>query len=314
MILGGCGFIGRHVALLLAEQGEDVILCDRVPSTTVYPEAVRERIKWQPFNLQSAEWDVLLEGVGTVHHYAWASIPATAHADPMQDLALNTLPCLALLEAMRRRGEHSPRLVFTSSGGTVYGKLRRVPVHEDHPLAPITAYGAGKVAAELYLGLYNTLHGLDCRIARLSNPFGAGQDLARGQGAATTFLHHALTHQPITIWGDGEVVRDYIHVSDAAAGLVALARMPRREGTFTFNIGSGQGVSLNGIILELENRLGRVLDVRREPGRPFDVPVSVLDISLARDTLGWAPRLSFSDGITRTLADLNREAPLSTLH
>jgi UDP-glucose 4-epimerase len=314
MILGGCGFIGRHVALLLAAQGEDVVLCDRVPNAIAYPAALQDRIRWQSFDLQSADWDTLLEGVGTVHHYAWASLPATANADPAQDLALNTMPCLSLLEGMRRLGSASPRLIFTSSGGTVYGKLRRVPVHEDHPLAPITAYGAGKVAAELYLGLYNTLYGLDCRIARLANPFGAGQDLARGQGAATTFLHHALTHQPITIWGDGEVVRDYIHVSDAAAGLIALARMPRREGLSTFNIGSGQGVSLNGIILELETRLGRALEVKREPGRPFDVPVSVLDISLARDTLSWTPRLSFSDGMSRTLADLDRGASLATMH
>ena len=112
----------------------------------------------------------------------------------------------------------------------MYGKLRHVPVREDHPLAPLTAYGASKAAVELYLNHYRAVYGLDCRVARLANPYGAGQDLARGQGAATTFLHRALTGRAIDIWGDGEVVRDYIHISDAAAGLVASHALQQTDG------------------------------------------------------------------------------------
>jgi UDP-glucose 4-epimerase len=101
--------------------------------------------------------------------------------------------------------------------------LRSIPASEDDPLAPITAYGAGKATAELYLKLYRAIHGLDCRIARIANPYGAGQDLSRGQGAVTTFSHQALTGQRIVIWGDGEAVRDYVHISDVASCLVTLA-------------------------------------------------------------------------------------------
>jgi len=205
-------------------------------------------------------------------------------------------------------------VVFSSSGGTVYGKLRFVPAHEEHPLSPMNAYGAGKAAAELYVGAYRNLYGLDCRIARLANPFGAGQNLARGQGAATTFLHHALKQEPIVIWGDGEVIRDYIHIADAAAGLVALARAPAGGGPWTFNIASGQGTSLNGIIVELEARLGRRLDVQHMAGRTFDVPINILDVRLAHEVLGWRPALSFSDGLARTLADLGQGMTLSTLN
>jgi UDP-glucose 4-epimerase len=215
------------------------------------------------------------------------------------------------LEALRRRGDGC--VVFASSGGTVYGKLQHVPVCEDHPLTPITAYGAGKATTELYLGLYRALHDVDCRIARIANPYGAGQNLARGQGAATTFLHHAVTDRPIVIWGDGEVVRDYVHVIDVATAMVALALAPRLDEFYTFNIGSGTGVSLNSIIVELESLLGRRLDVRRESARPFDVPVSVLDISRARNVLGWAPRLTFSEGMARAMVDLAGNAALSTL-
>jgi UDP-glucose 4-epimerase len=244
-----------------------------------------------------------------VHHYAWTSIPASANNNPFGDLTSNVTGTLALLEALRRRGD--ARIVFASSGGTVYGRLQKIPVSEDHPLMPITAYGAGKATAEIYLGLYRVLHGLDCRVARIANPYGAGQNLARGQGAVTTFVHHALTNQPIVIWGDGEVVRDYIHVTDVATAMVALALRPHLDTFRTFNIGSGTGVSLNTLIAELESRLNRRLDVRREPARPFDVPVSVLDISRARNILGWVPRLSFAEGIARTMSDLAGNAALS---
>jgi UDP-glucose 4-epimerase len=180
-------------------------------------------------------------------------------------------------------------------------------------LSPISAYAVGKATVELYLGHYRAIHGLDCRVARLANLFGAGMDIARGQGVVTTFLYRALMGEGIAIWGDGEAVRDYLHISDAAAGLVALAQAPQTDGPWIFNIGSGQGVSLNGIVAELEAWLGRTLKVHREPGRAFDVPVSVLDVTLARVILGWSPRLTFSEGMARTLRDLERGTALSTL-
>ncbi|GAC1342403.1 MAG: NAD-dependent epimerase/dehydratase family protein [Acetobacteraceae bacterium] len=303
LILGGCGFIGRSVAVLLARAGRTVVLADRVPPAEPIPPELERHISWIDFDLRTADWNRLLDGAGVVHHYAWTSIPASAADDPPADLADNVLPTLHLLQALRRRGATAPRMVFTSSGGTVYGKPLSTPVREDHPLRPITAYGAGKAAAELYIEQFHVLHGLDCRVARLANPFGAGQNPGRGQGAATTFAHRALAGQPIGIWGDGEVVRDYIHISDAAAGLIAMAELPL-DGPRTFNIGSGHGTSLNGILAELEARLGQALHVTREPGREFDVPVNILDVQRAKNLLGWAPRLTFTDGMARMLSAL----------
>jgi UDP-glucose 4-epimerase len=311
LILGGGGFIGRHVALRLARAGHQVLLADRIRPTYTFPADAAPRISWQPLEMASADWDTLVANVAVVHHYAWTSIPASANANPGGDLTSNVTATLAILEALKRHG--GGRIVFPSSGGTIYGRLQRVPAPEDHPLVPITAYGAGKATVEIYLGLYHALHGIDCRVARIANPYGVGQDLGRGQGAVTTFLYRALTNQPIVIWGDGEVVRDYIHVTDVAAALVALALAPRLDRIQTFNVGSGIGVSLNAIVAELENRLNRRLNVRREHSRPFDVPISVLDISRAREVLGWQPRLSFADGIERTMADLKENAALSIL-
>lgn len=310
LILGGCGFIGRHVAVLLAREGNRVTLADRAALAQPMPADVAGAVTSQLLELGSADWDALVADVDIVHHYAWGSLPASANANPGGDLLTNVGATIGLLDALHRRG--GGRVVFSSSGGTVYGKLRQTPVPEDHPVAPITAYGAGKATAEVYLGLYRHMHGLDCRIARIANPYGAGQDLSRGQGAVTTFLHHALMHRPITIWGTGEVVRDYIHISDVAQCLVTLAVSPRTE-EFVFNVGSGAGVSLNQIVSELEARLGRTLDVSRTATRPFDVPVSILRIDRGRDTLGWSPALSFGDGIARTLHDIGAGRHYSTL-
>ncbi len=285
------------------------MIADRIEPEFAFPADAAARIAWQRLEFASADWDNLIEGADVVHHYVWTSIPASANNNPFGDLGANVAGTLALLEAMRHRG--GGRIVFSSSGGTVYGKLHKLPVPEDHPMMPTTAYGAGKATAEIYLGLYRTLHGLDCRVARIANPYGAGQDVARGQGAVTTFLHRALNREPIVIWGDGEIIRDYIHITDVAEAIVVLALRPEVNDFHTYNIGSGVGLSLNNIITEIERSLNRPLEVRRETGRAFDVPASVLDISRARHALGWAPRMSFADGIARTVADLQSNAALS---
>ena len=292
----------------LARLGHSVTLADRAAPDFGFPAEVAGRISWRDFELGSADWDALLADGPIVHHYAWGSLPATANSNPTGDLIANVHATLDLLEALRRRG--SGRVIFASSGGTVYGKLREIPVPESHPREPITAYGAGKVTAETYLGLYRAMYKLDCRIARIANPYGAGQNLTRGLGAVTTFCARALSREPITIWGDGKVVRDYIHVGDVAAALVALAGSEPSE-EFIFNIGSGVGLNLNEIVNELEAQLGRTLDVTRTEMRAFDVPCSILSIERARHNFGWQPRISLRAGIQRTLAELAAKADLS---
>ena len=311
LILGGCGFIGRHVAIVLARLGAHVTLADRTPPAYCFPDDVRGQIHWTRFHLSHVDWASLIDSHEIIHHYAWTSLPASANSNPVADLNVNVLATLGLLEAVRERG--GGRVIFSSSGGTVYGRAQQVPVTEKHPLLPITAYGASKATAEMYVGLYRELYGIDCRIARIANAYGAGQNLARGQGAATRFLHCALRNEPIAIWGDGGIVRDFIHVTDVARALVELATLSPEPDSYIFNIGSGCGTSLNEIIAELETRLGYQLTVTRGEGRKFDVPISVLDISLAQKELGWSPALNFSEGMGRTMYDLETDAALSSL-
>lgn len=319
LIVGGCGFIGRHVAMSLHKRGDKVILADVVDPSLAFVEILP--LELRKVDVVSPNWEELLHGVDVVHHYAWTTVPSSADADPISDLDNNLRETIRLLEVMRKRkqrGGDAQKLIFSSSGGTVYGPIIRTPVNEAHPYNPINAYGASKTAAEIYCGYYRAAHGIDCRVARISNPYGAGQNPAKRQGAASTFLFQALEGKPISIWGDGNVVRDYIHIADLTAALIALCDVP--SGTLTgdntpvFNIGSGEGVSLNAILDVLRYELALDPIVSYQAARSFDIPVNVLDVSKARKLLNWQPNLSFSEGYARMLADVQGKFPLfSTL-
>lgn len=309
VVLGGCGFLGRHVARHLLARGNQVSIVDISDYRSEDAEIDAPDVQRQDLMAATpADFDAIVAKADILHHYAWTTIPQTANADPQADLHANLGVTIGLLEAMRRKG--GGRMVFSSSGGTVYGRLQAIPVPETHPLAPITAYGASKVSAETYLNFYRDLYGIDTRIARIANPFGAGQHPARSQGLATTVVHRALSGAPIEIWGDGLVVRDFIHINDVAEGLTRLADAPAREPRIrmTYNIGSGRGASVNEIIASVERHVGHALAIERKPGRAFDVPVSVLDISAAKTDLDWSPALSLDEGVWRMISDL-RERP-----
>ncbi len=310
LILGGTGFIGRHVALLLARAGFTVTITGRKQPDFDFPAEIADRIHFRQLDIASPDWDRLVATADVVHHYLWTSIPGREAANPADGLMANVGATIGLLEALKRRGDG--RILFISSGGTIYGKLHRIPADEDHPVEPITAYGAEKAVAELYLRHYRAISDLDVRIARVANVYGAGQDPARGLGAVTTFIDHALAGRKISIFGDGSVIRDYVHISDVASLLATLSIVPAPK-DFIFNVGNGTGTSLNDIVAILEAHLARPLDVGRTKARSFDVPVSVLAIARAHTQLNWSPRLSVLAGAARTIEDLGAGHAFSTI-
>lgn len=306
LILGANGFIGRHVAAELARAGRSVVLAGRSePKPFLLPDDAGQ-ISFRRFDLADADWPALIADCAVVHHYAWSTIPQSAAQAPIADLQLNVGGTLGLLQAMA--GRTGQRLVFTSSGGTVYGAIGSNPAREDDPVRPISAYGAAKLAAESYVRVFRASHGLDCRVARLSNPFGPGQE-ARNFGAVSSFTRKALSGEPIEIWGDGAIIRDYIYISDVAAALAALAEADVEAGVDlpVFNIGSSRGASLNDLVSILEGILGRRPQVRYSPSRRFDLPYNVLDTSRITAALGWSPQISLEDGIGRLVAELTRD-------
>jgi len=192
-----------------------------------------------------------------------------------------------------------PKIIFISSGGTVYGDPVYTPIDENHPTNPTVSYGIVKLAIEKYLLLYKNLYGISATILRVSNPFGERQRIETAQGAVGVFISRALKNQPIDIWGDGEVVRDYVYVSDVAE---AFAKALAYTGTQSiFNISSGCGTSLNQLINKIEQVIGHKVVKNYLPFRPFDAPISVLDNSLAQKELAWSPTISIDVGIVKTI-------------
>lgn len=298
LVLGGAGFIGRHLCRALTVAGHRVTACD-LPSSDATGWPLIDGVNWLACDLaDTASLAAPLAGADAIFHLVSTTIPKTSNDDPHADLQGNVAATLRLLDAAVRL-PRPPRVVFVSSGGTVYGVPRTVPIPEDHPTDPLCAYGVGKLAIEKYLALYGHLHGLDYRILRTANPYGPGQIPGRGQGVIPVFLFRALRGEPLEIWGDGSVVRDYFHVDDLCAAL--LAALGYRGAERIFNIGSGRGCSLNELIAAIGRLLGRDVACRYLPGRSCDVPVNVLDISRAATHLGWSPRVSLEDGLATLL-------------
>jgi UDP-glucose 4-epimerase len=193
------------------------------------------------------------------------------------------------------------KLVYVSSGGTVYGIPRMDPVDEEHPLRPISSYGIVKVAIENYLHMEQHLHGLQHVVLRASNPYGPRQGHRGIQGIIGAHLWHIARGEPVEIWGDGSIVRDFIHVRDLAELCVAALRS---DTTGCFNAGSGKGTSINEIVQCISRTVqstgGAPVVPVYMPGRDFDVPRVVLDISRARAALNWEPRIDIGDGIAET--------------
>ncbi len=303
VVFGGRGFIGSHLVDLLLERGGIVRSFDRPyglgPGLRSEPVARLEQV--QGDFTSSSDVSQALSGCDYCFHLVSTTLPQGSNADPVYDVESNLVSSLRLMEHAVQHGVK--KLVFVSSGGTVYGIPKSQPIAESHPTDPICSYGIAKLAIEKYLGLFRLLHGLEYKVLRLSNPFGQRQRTESSQGAVAVFLGKALRNETIEIWGDGSVVRDYVYISDVVRAIASAALSTAAE--TTFNIGSGRGVSLNEILDAMESLLGAPIRRSYSAPRPFDVPVNVLDISLARSKLGWSPSVAFEVGL-KTMIDARR--------
>jgi UDP-glucose 4-epimerase len=302
LVIGGCGFIGSHIVDALLSQGYRVRVFDRLAERFRAP---LDDVEYQFGNFGDRMALIeALSGVDAVMHLVSTTFPGTADLDPRTDVLDNLGGTLSLLDAMVGLG--LSRIVFLSSGGTVYGPPDRVPIPEDHPLRPINSYGIVKCAIEHYLDMYRRTRGLSPVAIRASNPYGPRQGHAGVQGVISTFLNRTIAGEPIEIWGDGSVVRDYLHVSDLAK-LCVLALTSDRTGAY--NAGSGVGTSLNTIINTIGAVIGQPLDPIYKPGRAIDVQRSVLDVSRAAADFGWACKVPLRDGIADTYAWMRSTHP-----
>jgi UDP-glucose 4-epimerase len=289
-VTGGSGFLGT--ALLQALKRAGVV----ARSMDIGPAKVTEVHSFTGSALSGDLDPAFLRGADTLVHLAWSSLPASANEAFSQDAETNLIGTMRLFEACHAAGV--ARIVFASSGGTVYGRARVRSIPEDAPLDPLNAYAAGKVAAEAYLRAFCHVRGMQAVIVRLANPYGPGQTGARGQGLVAVAMRRALDGAPIEVWGDGEIVRDYLYIDDVAGAFVKASGYQGRESVF--NVGSGIGRSINDVLAAIERVVGTPLNIERKPGRAIDAPINVLDPSRAENLLGWRAETSFDVGLEAT--------------
>ncbi len=295
LALGGSGFIGSHVVDAALAAGHTVRVYDRA----------QERFRPTPKGVEfingalddTATLAEALIGINMVFHLISVTVPTTANLDPIADVQGNLVATIRLLEMMRAQGIE--RLLYLSSGGTAYGIPQIDPVPETHVLNPISSYGIVKVAIEQYMRMEAKLHGLQPVILRPSNPFGPRQGHDGVQGIIGTYMWRLVRNEPMQLWGDGQVVRDFVNVRDLARLCVICADQGT---TGTFNVGAGKGHSIRQVIDGIAAVSGRPVVPEIKPGRAFDVPRVVLDISAATKTTGWRPGQSFRDGLAETWA------------
>lgn len=293
VVLGGGGFIGTNLCRRLISAGVSLRAFGR---SQRFPNAVKD-VPWTTGTLNDQDSLAhVLNGADIVFHLVGPSSPALVNQRMVQDVEENIIGTIRLLETCHRLS--IPRLVFVSSGGTVYGAPTQIPIQETAPTEPISAYGISKLTAEKYLVLFDRLHGLNHRILRVANPFGPFQLARHAQGVVAAFLERALDKQTLEIWGSGNTVRDYIYIDDVCEGLL-LAGV--NDGpSATYNIGSGIGRSLNQIAEDISKLIGCSIPINHQSSRSIDVQFNILDIKLAEKELGWTPRTSWEDGLSRT--------------
>lgn len=297
LILGGGGFMGSHLSEALLAGGYAVRIFDR-PNLNRFKSFQRdEAVEWIEGDFINREHvDNAVSGCDIIYHLVSTTLPRSSNENPAYDIETNVIGTLHLLEAVRKH--KVKKIIFVSSGGTIYGIPEEIPLKESHPTEPICSYGISKLAIEKYLSLFHFLHGIEYCVLRLANPYGERQRVSAAQGAIAVFLYKALRNEAIEIWGDGSVTRDYFHVSDAVSALVKA--LSYEGDNRIFNIGSGVGRSLNEILDAIDLLLGTPVKRVYLPSRAFDVSVNILDISKAEDVLNWKPQMPFADGLSRT--------------
>ena len=296
LVIGGDGYIGAHLVPQLVATGRRVTVLSRcetprniVPKGVVYVSG------------DFAEHELicrLLDVHQEVVQLAYSTVPNTSYENPLADLLQNLPPTVQLFSEAANRGV---KIVLVSSGGTVYGEAENFPIPETHPTKPISPYGVTKLTLENYAYLYAATHGLKFVCVRPSNAYGVGQRPFIGQGFVATAIASAMKGIAVKIFGQNGTIRDYIYVSDLAAGIVSALEHGHLSGTY--NLGSGVGLSNLELIqrlIPLMDEIGCQVKVENLPERAFDVKANVLDSGKLHMDTGWQPRIDFMEGMVLT--------------
>ena len=303
VVLGGTGFLGSEITRAFLSTGASVTVVSRHPPTDARATNLQGATVILGDAGDSTVLESTLDGADHVVHAVGSANPAESQRDPI-DAVSQTLPGLiTLLESVSNRPNIG--ITYCSSGGTVYGEVGDQPINESIRCEPITLYGVTKLAAENYVAMYCRRHGLAGRILRISNAYGPTQSSARGQGIVAALVSAAWNNTMARVYGNGRIVRDYVHVADVGDAAAQLANSP--IGFLRVNIGTGVGHSILDLIQIVEHTSGRTLPIEWLPERGFDARCSILDPSQLRSAIEWRPR-TLEEGIAQMWTALSAPA------
>ncbi|MBE0627724.1 MAG: NAD-dependent epimerase/dehydratase family protein [Burkholderiales bacterium] len=301
LMLGAGGFLGSALARRLSRDGCRVYRVMRQPAP---PFGQNDSV--HPGDISDvALMRELLTRCNTVFHLASATTPGSSARQPSLEAEFNLLPTLRFLDVMQ--DFPGRRLIFVSSGGALYGNPAIEPAPETHPTTALSYHGAGKIALETFLLTFSRLTGTGLTVLRPSNLYGPAQSLKSGFGLVRTMLQHVKQGTTMQIWGDGETVRDFLYIDDMVQACCQVRAQGDAVGE-VFNVGAGNGHSINQIRQLAEKITGRAIDVIYQPQRQVDVTHIVLDCSRIRSKLGWSPAVPLEEGLAITWQWLQSQA------
>ncbi len=305
VVIGAAGFIGTNLTIKLAENKQDnITLVDRDRDYFVNINKFDfENVKIVESSLDENMDFSILEGQDIIYHLVSTVVPTTSNQHISKDIEANVVFSSKLFDACIKY--NIKKVVFVSSGGTVYGKEVSCPLTEEMATNPISSYGVQKITIEKLLYLYNYMYGLDYRIIRLANPYGPYQRPNGVLGVVTTFTYKALKGDKITVYGDGSVIRDYIYIDDAIKAILNIANGNSRH--YVFNLGCGYGTSIKQVIEAIESTLNIKMNIEYKEGRSVDVPINYLDISRYEEDYGKLNPVPLKVGILKTAKFMKEE-------
>ena len=298
LVTGGAGFIGSHTvdALVAAGAGEVSVLDDLSTGKRIQVNAKAAFYQADLRDAAAVAAAVEKARPEIIFHLAAQMDVRRSVADPAFDAQVNLVGFLNLVESARRHG--LKRVIFSSTGGAIYGEQDEFPCTEDHPRRPVSPYGVAKLATEAYLFFYKVEYGIDYLALRFANVYGPRQDPHGEAGVVAIFCGRILDGKPVTIYGDGTQTRDYVYVGDVVRAVVAAAKSSASG--IALNIGTGVETNVNDLYSTLAGIANFPARAEHAPARPGEQKRSVISPARAERELGWRPEKKLADGLEET--------------
>ena len=295
LVTGGAGFIGSHVVDAYVNDGHNVIVIDDLSSGV--KENVNPKAEFHQLDIRGAEVDQLFRRhkIDIVNHHAAQMDVRRSVSDPKFDASVNVLGGLNIFEASRQFGVK--KIIFSSTGGAIYGEQDYFPADEEHPVRPLSPYGITKLVTEKYLFYYKEVHGIEHVVLRYANVYGPRQNPHGEAGVVAIFAKKLLKGESPVINGDGTQTRDYTFVGDVVKASVLALKYP---GSNIFNIGTGRETDVNELFRILRGWLNPTCAESHGPAKQGEQLRSVISYKKIEQALGWKPRVELSEGLRLT--------------